>query len=246
MGTMEQELRERLREVADMAPNGDPARVVEVARLAQKQRRRRLAFAGVTAAVASASVFAAGFVQLRGDDSTTKVTVAPPTTVHEHDKSIAEIWADEVVNAKNLPELLAETDLVVRAEVVNSQKADFIQEDPTGAGVQFETLTLRVNKTIYPVDSPVQPGSEVQMRQVQVDNGREPVTNGLHRAVPGQAGFFFLQTTSLPDVWILTSTQGQYIVNDGRLAGAHRADPVIDAVEAMHPDELEQAVANTK
>lgn len=156
-----------------------------------------------------------------------------------------QVDADERVVAESLEDLADESEIVVVGRVLRAQDAELIADSEDGKGVQMEHLTVEV-ESVLDGDGDLASSGEVTVRQAGRDHGRVPRTNGLLPAQVGQCAVLFLDKTSRERVLTITSTQGQFVVDDeGQLHGADAHGPgaeVVRKIEGMTVEELRAAL----
>lgn len=156
-----------------------------------------------------------------------------------------QVDADERVFAESLEDLADESEIVVVGRVLRAQDAELIADSEDGKGVQMEHLTVEV-ESVLDGDGDLASSGEVTVRQAGRDHGRVPRTNGLLPAQVGQCAVLFLDKTSRERVLTITSTQGQFVVDDeGQLHGADAHGPgaeVVRKIEGMTVEELRAAL----
>lgn len=160
-------------------------------------------------------------------------------------EEILEVDVDERVVADTLDDLAGESEIVVLGRVLRAQDAELVADSEDGKGVQMEHLTIEV-QSVLDGDEDLASSGEVTVRQAGRDHGRVPRTNGLLPAQAGQCAVLFLDKTSRERVLTITSTQGQFVVDDeGQLHGADAHGPgaeVVRKIEGMTVEELRAAL----
>ena len=155
----------------------------------------------------------------------------------------------------SLQHLVAASELIVEAEVVDSSQGRWFGEPSTAGGsgrILSRLVTLRVDRVLA---GPSPPGGEVLVEEEGwSEDGAPLVVDGLGTAAIGDRGFWFLVPGGDADVgaYLVVNFQGRYLERGGRLEGAtpdatagsdaYGFDLVAE-VEAMSPDELVTAVA---
>lgn len=143
---------------------------------------------------------------------------------------------------KSLDDLTGASDVVVLGEVTKVGRGAISGAQPGHGGFQAMAVTLDVLET-YRGDV----GDEVVFNEGGWSLGppeRPTAEAGVHRAAPGDCGFYFLRRDIHANALALTSIQGKFLAEeaDGLFAGFERSDPLSDQLAAMSFTQFRGAV----
>ena len=142
-----------------------------------------------------------------------------------------------------LDELLAATDLVVRARVTSTERGRVFGEPGEETALESRLVALEVTETLRGAAPP----AEILVEEEGwLLDGSPLIVDGLVPSATGDDAIWFLVDPSEdpqePTPFVTTNAQGRYLVVDGALVGADDPDPLVAELTALTPDELEDAV----
>lgn len=142
----------------------------------------------------------------------------------------------------SLEELVAAADVVLRAEVVATERGRVFGE-PGGPAVESLLVTLEVAEVLagpVPVDSAV-----LVEEEGWLEDGTTLIVDGAAPSATGDDGIWFLVEVGDPDgpVYVVISAQGRYLLDGDGLAGATGDDPLIAELSGLSVDELAAHIA---
>jgi hypothetical protein len=142
----------------------------------------------------------------------------------------------------SLEELVAASDLVVRAEVVATEPGRVFGE-PGGTAVESRLVTLEVGEVL----SGTAPRDDTVLVEEEgwLDDGTPLIVDGAAPSRTGDDGIWFLVDVGDPDapVHVVVSAQGRYLVDGDGLVGAAGDDRLIAALARLSVDELAARIA---
>jgi hypothetical protein len=142
-----------------------------------------------------------------------------------------------------LDELLAASDLVVRARVTSTERGRVFGEPGQENAIESRLVGLEVTETLKGAEPP--PEILVEEEGWLLD-GAPLIVDGLVPSATGDDAIWFLVDPSddpqEPTPFVTTNAQGRYLVVDDTLIGADGPDPLIARLEALGPSGLEDAV----
>jgi len=141
---------------------------------------------------------------------------------------------------RDVPQLLAASDLVVVGEVVADESGRVFggtQADGGRAGIRSHVLTLEVERVLVggPTAPPAGAVALVEEEHSLVD-GTRLVVDGMRAGRVGDRGIWFLVAGGDPEfpAFALVNSQGRYLyAADGRLTGGDPADALVRDVQAL-------------
>jgi hypothetical protein len=142
-----------------------------------------------------------------------------------------------------LAELVAASDLVVRAEVVSTDRGRVFGDPESDAAIESRVVTLSVTRVLHGTGTT--PGRRVLVEEEGwTADGAPLVVDGLSPSSEGDDGIWFLTRVGAEEEarYVVVSAEGRYLVAGGRLTGAEGDDPLVASTSAMAPDALEAAV----
>ncbi|HEX7131468.1 MAG TPA: hypothetical protein VF228_02790 [Iamia sp.] len=145
-----------------------------------------------------------------------------------------------------LDELLAATDLVVRARVTSTERGRVFGEPGEETALESRLVALEVTETLRGTEPP----SEFLVEEEGwLLDGSPLIVDGLVPSATGDDAIWFLvdpsTDTQEPTPFVTTNAQGRYLVVDDTLIGPDGDDPLVTRIEALTPDELEDAIRAT-
>ncbi|CAN5695391.1 hypothetical protein BH10ACT3_BH10ACT3_13630 [soil metagenome] len=161
------------------------------------------------------------------------------------------IEADSVYDFDTMDELIAASDLIVRARVVDTAKGDVIGADgadPASAAIVVRDVTLRVDEvfaaaTAAGAGPAVADGDRIVVAEEGwLASGEPLIIDGLGPSAEGDDAIWFLQAVPAagPDEpgYIVINSQGRYLIDDDDLRGADGDDLLVKKVESLGADGL--------
>jgi hypothetical protein len=191
-----------------------------------------LAVAGILAAVLVAG---GGSDDVGGEaDADATSTTATPTPV--------EIESDSPTYA-TLDELLAATDLVVRARVTSTERGRVFGEPGEETALESRLVALEVTEVLRGAEPPAEFLVE---EEGWLLDGSPLIVDGLVPSAEGDDAIWLLvdpsTDTQEPTPFVTVNAQGRYLVVDDTLIGADGTDPLVGELAALGPDGLEEAI----
>lgn len=206
--------------------------------------RRRWPMALVPALVVALALGAV-VVSLRSDpgaDPATSGSASTTTSPGDADDAVA--VTSDAVRVASLEELIGAADLVVRAEVVATERGRWFGDGGDGARIQSRLVTLRVDDVLAG-PAPGAPSILVE-EEGWTEDGAPLVVDGAPPSRVGDDGVWFLLDGGDPDLgaYVVVSAQGRYLVagDGGSLQGADLDDGLVDELSTLTVDELATAV----
>ena len=166
-----------------------------------------------------------------GDGTSTTSTPAP-----------VDISSDSPAYA-TLDELLAASDLVVRARVTSTERGRVFGEPGEETALESRLVALEVTEVLRGTAPP--PEILVEEEGWLLD-GSPLIVDGLVPSATGDDAIWFLVDPSddpqEATPFVTTNSQGRYIVVDDQLIGPDGDDPLVTRIEALTPDALAEAI----
>jgi hypothetical protein len=146
-----------------------------------------------------------------------------------------------------LAELVAASDLVVRADVLRTEHGRVFGEPGSGAAIESRVVTLSITRVLHDggTGTGTAPGRRLLVEEEGwTADGAPLVVDGLAPSSEGDDAIWFLTRVGEDEEvrYVVVGPQGRYRITDGRLVGARGDDPLIASTSAMAPDALEAAV----
>jgi hypothetical protein len=143
--------------------------------------------------------------------------------------------------AANLPQLVTSADVVLRGEVIGTERGRLFGEPGAGA-VESRLVTVRVDEVLAG-SSPAETEIVIEEEGWLAD-GTPISVDGASPSAMGDDVIWFLQDVGTPElpVYVAVSAEGRYVVVDGGLVGATGDDPLVAELAALTPDGLTAAV----
>lgn len=190
------------------------------------------ALALVVAGVLAVTLVAGGGSDDRPIAGTTTTTTPDPVRIESDSPAYA-----------TLGELLAATDLVVRARVTSTDRGRVFGEPGEETALESRLVALEVTETLRGTAPP----AEILVEEEGwLLDGSPLIVDGLVPSATGDDAIWFLVDPSEdpqePTPFVTTNAQGRYLVVDGALVGADGPDPLVAELTAMTPEELERAI----
>jgi hypothetical protein len=142
-----------------------------------------------------------------------------------------------------LDELLAASDLVVRARVTSTERGRVFGEPGEENAIESRLVGLEVTETLKGAEPP--PEILVEEEGWLLD-GAPLIVDGLVPSATGDDAIWFLVDPSddpqEPTPFVTTNAQGRYLIVDDTLIGADAQDPLIQRLESLTPEALETAI----
>lgn len=117
----------------------------------------------------------------------------------------------------SLRELASRSDLVVHGTVLSVERGRVVDDSDVGPDTQYADVTIKVAESA----KGSAPGDTVTLEQMIETGGAKVETiGGVKRAKVDDEGVWFIAATDDRNTYVLTSSQGQYLVqDDGTLGG---------------------------
>lgn len=167
----------------------------------------------------------------------------------DHDPSTAGGELPPVVVTSDAPlvdrldQLVAASDLVVRAQVVGTEEGRLFGDPGGGSAIRSRVVTLLVTRVLH--GAGVEPGGRLLVEEEGWTlDGAPLVVDGLAPSRTGDDAVWFLAAVGAEEGarHVVVSSQGRYRVDGDALEGADRDDPLIAGLEALGAAGLEAAV----
>ena len=187
---------------------------------------------GPIAAVAIAAVVTAALVVWSGPDEPAPDEPLPPIEV-----------TSDAPRVGSLEELLAASDLVVRASVVGTDRGRVFGEGD--AAIESRVVQLRVLGVLKGDGALAGGGTVLVEEEGWSADGAPLIVDGLAPSQVGDDAIWFLLRVGQDEElrYVVVSAQGRYLVRGDRLEGAAGDDPLIAELVALGPAGLEVAAA---
>lgn len=143
-----------------------------------------------------------------------------------------------------LAELVGASDLVVRAQVVSTDRGRVFGDPGSDAAIESRVVTLTVRRVLR--GTGVAPDATVVIEEEGwTADGAPLVVDGAPPSQAGDDAIWFLTKVGAEEEqrYVVVSAEGRYLVDSGRLRGAAGDDPLVAQLVALGPDGLEAAVA---
>ena len=199
--------------------------------------RRGRGWVAPVVALAVAGVLAVVLVAGGGADEppvaeTTTTTAPEPVRIESDSPAYA-----------TLDELLAATDLVVRARVTSTDRGRVFGEPGEETALESRLVALEVTETLRGAEPP----AEILVEEEGwLLDGSPLIVDGLVPSATGDDAIWFLVDPSEdpqePTPFVTTNAQGRYLVDGDALRGADGDDTLVAELSAMTPDELEAVI----
>jgi hypothetical protein len=140
----------------------------------------------------------------------------------------------------SLDELLAASDVVVRARVTDTERGRWFGDGSQSARIQSRLVTLQV-EDVLKGDAPAgAAGSLLVEEEGWLEDGSPLVVDGASPSAEGDDGIWFLVDPGddTTDALITVNAQGRYLVDGTHLSGAAGDDPLVAELSALSEDEL--------
>ena len=159
---------------------------------------------------------------------------------------------EEIRRFRTVREMVAASDFVTRARVVDVRPGRRIgleeSEEEEDARLRMREVTLQIEEVLdaderlaYAVAGA---DRTLLLEELGWEGATTVVVNGLWPSEVGDVGIYFLVRIqgAEPRSFRLVSSQGRYLIRDGRLLGADQEDALIRSVESLTVAELEEAI----
>lgn len=167
-----------------------------------------------------------------GDDGSTSVAEPPPVDIASDSPTYA-----------TLDELLAASDLVVRARVTSTERGRVFGEPGEATAIESRLVALEVTETLR---GPEPPAEILVEEEGWLLDGSPLIVDGLVPSAAGDDAIWFLVDPSddpqEATPFVTTNAQGRYLVVDGTLLGPDGDDPLVLRIEQLGPTALEAAI----
>lgn len=166
-----------------------------------------------------------------------------PTSTSTSSASVpepVEISSDSPTYA-TLGELLAASDLVVRARVTSTERGRVFGEPGDETALQSRLVALEVTEVLR---GPEPPTEFLVEEEGWLLDGSPLIVDGLVPSAAGDDAIWFLVDPSAtePAPFVTVNAQGRYLVDGDGLLGAEGADPLVTRIEALGAAALEAAI----
>ena len=142
-----------------------------------------------------------------------------------------------------LDELLAATDLVVRARVTSTERGRVFGEPGEETALESRLVALEVTEVLR---GPEPPTEFLVEEEGWLLDGSPLIVDGLVPSAEGDDAIWFLvdpsADTQEPTPFVTVNAQGRYLVVDDTLVGADGTDPLVGELAALGPTGLEDAI----
>lgn len=203
---------------------------------AAPRRRSRARWLPVLAVVVAVAV--GGIAWLGGDDpEPNRDEALPPVAV-----------ASDAPRLASLQQLVAGSDLIVRARVVRTERGRVFGDPGGGSAIESRVVTLEVVRVLGGTDRPEQrPAAGDRLRLEEEGwtlEGAPLVVDGLGPSREGDDAIWFLTGVGTDEEarYVVVSAEGRYLVDGDELTGADGDDPLIRDLEGLGAAGLEAAV----
>jgi len=202
-------------------------------------RSRRWSRAGVPLAVVALAAALAG-VLLAGEDDSDR-----PAGPRARAEPAPVAVASDAPRHATLAELVAATDVVVRAEVVATERGRLFGDPASGTAVESRLVTLEVAEVVR--GTGIEAGTTVLVEEEGwLPDGAPLVVDGAAPSAVGDDGLWFLVAGGDPavDAFVVVNAQGRYLLSGpgGGLRGAAGDDPLVAELAALPLPALEARI----
>lgn len=157
----------------------------------------------------------------------------------------------------NLPEMVATSDAVVEATVIDVQPGTLYEEEPgqIEGSVQFSNVVMRVDAVNFVRGAlPISSGDRLVNVELVRESGLAIEINEVDASIIGDRGFYFIALLGSKIVnqeamlsFGLTSSQGRYLIQtDGTLRGSNPHDPLVQSIQSLTPEQLRQQIEHAR
>lgn len=146
----------------------------------------------------------------------------------------------------SLAELVAGSDLVVRAQVVGTERGRVFGDPGGDAAIESRVVTLQVTSVLLgPTSGPAAPGGRILVEEEGwTADGAPLIVDGARPSEVGDDAIWFLTEVGAEEEarYVVVSAEGRYLVDGDRLVGATGDDALIAEITALGAARLEAAV----
>jgi hypothetical protein len=191
-------------------------------------------------ALAVAAILAVALVGGGGSGGDPEPTPTPTPTSSASVPEPVEISSDSPTYA-TLGELLAASDLVVRARVTSTDRGRVFGEPGEETALESRLVALEVTEVLR---GPEPPTEFLVEEEGWLLDGSPLIVDGLVPSAAGDDAIWFLVDPSAtePAPFVTVNAQGRYLVDGDGLLGADGADPLVTRIEALGAAALEAAI----
>lgn len=142
-----------------------------------------------------------------------------------------------------LAELVAVSDLVVRAEVVGTERGRVFGDPGSNIAIESRVVTLEIARVLHGAGAADGAHLLVEEEGWTAD-GAPLVVDGAEPSRPGDDAIWFLQRVGTDEEarYVVVSAEGRYLALGDRLTGAVGDDPLIAELAALGAAGLEAAI----
>lgn len=154
-------------------------------------------------------------------------------------QQVARMDAVEIYSFPSIEKMVATSDVVVHAEAISVEPGRVLH-DGEESYLQYREVILETREVYGPGKS----SRHIILEEIGWDTGVPMLFEGMEWTEEGDSGYFFLhERATRPGTHTYVSSQGRYLVQDGRLVGAptdgsDEKDATIERVELLEPNEL--------
>jgi hypothetical protein len=144
----------------------------------------------------------------------------------------------------SLDELVAASDLVVRAAVVSTERGRLFGDPGDDNAIESRVVRLRVTDVLHGTGVTAGDALLVEEEGWSAD-GAPLVVDGLSGSAPGDDAIWFLTEVGTDEEsrYVVVSAEGRYLVDGDRLIGATGDDPLVAQLRALGTAGLTAAIA---
>jgi hypothetical protein len=144
----------------------------------------------------------------------------------------------------SLAELATASDLVVRAQVVATDRGRVFGDPGSDAAIESRVVTLTIRRVLRGIGTSPDATLLVEEEGWTAD-GAPLVVDGAPPSEVGDDAIWFLTEVGAEEEqrYVVVSAEGRYVVDASGLRGAVGDDPLVAELAALGPDGLEAAIA---
>lgn len=177
--------------------------------------------------------------------------VAWRATAEDPEPSVADLAPVEVTSdaprRSSLAELADAADLVVRAQVVGTDRGRLFGDPGSAAAIESRVVTLQVTRVLRAgpdADAPLAGDRVLVEEEGWTGDGAPLVVDGLAPSAAGDDAIWFLTSVGTAEEarYVVVSAEGRYLVEGDALTGAAGDDPLVAELAGLGATALEAAV----